>query len=831
MAYDAMGNYTGEDYETEEERRRRLAAEQANAVVQSTTVKTFGDGTKEETTKRTVAGPVAPDQSAAETARLQQQNAAPGRPVQDYLQYVRQNESGGNYNIGYHYQPNAQGQRTSTAYGAYGITAPAYQDIQAADPYFQGRNITALTPEDQDRAAQVYRQVQERQLAAKGQEPTEANLRGAQYAGAGGMSQFNRTGQAPAAVNPAILQQRMEGAAAPASGAARPLPPNIVRDADGTLRMTAMPGQEPAAAPTEAASPYALTAPSGQGLQVPGVSAAPQPAANPYITAYQQAQDDIMGLLPIAKDMNAPQWVRERASQRAVELNRQELEERRAKEQVGQMSPNEIGRALQSKSGEGSWLKAILFGILGMENSQKEEAAKLGIGKWETSTITGPEGESINVEVKRAPNGRILEGNKMDGTPLTASELSTMTVAGKGFKPEVSGTAYVKKDAEGNVIMRGVRTTVTRGDRTITKIESGGKTYDINAGWEPESISTAGAKAVQGKQISLAYDPLIKAATTSAEKLTEAGIKYGLNLYSPGVGSDGKPIIVDRNTDKIIKPDAQGMVTLPSALPAGGTAALESGQKLATERGQGVIKAMDEEIRPQAQAGDTVSSVRKQQFAIFDRPGVDANKIFGLATGAGQSPGDQKWTILRDIFSGAVASNADGSPMNGQQLSQRLQGLNLTGAEISALAEYNIANQKINAATLKQTAGPGSVSNAEQQANRESNVDPTKIPALGAYNAMAQSQFDGDRARYKADWAAGKDFKTALEMDKEWRKENQRLSDLYAATAKERIKYINANGNTTAAVKEGYKRFPVPEYDPATESWKKTKSLGAIFGG
>ena len=829
MAYDAMGNYIGYDnaedtgYETEEQRRRRLAAEQANAVVHSTVVKTYGDGTQEETTKRTISGPISPDQSAAETARLQQQNAMPGRPVQDYLQYVRQNESGGNYNIGYHYPPNAQGQRTSTAYGAYGITAPAYQDIQAADPYFQGRDISTLTPEDQDRAAQVYRQVQERQLIAKGQEPTEANLRGAQYAGAGGLSQFNRTGQAPGFVNPAILQQRMEGAVAPASGAA--VQPGRQLSMAEQAHQQEMAPTAPAA-PTPP-SPYELTAPTGQGLQVPGVPTTPQPAVEPYIQAYQSKQDDILGLLPIAQDPNAPEFIRRRASDRAAELNINQREEQKAKEKIAQMNSNEIGRALQSKDKEGSWIKAILFGILGMENSQKEEAYKLGIGKWETTTITGPDGESINVEVKRAPNGRVLEGTKMDGSPLTYTELSTMQAGGKGFKPEVSGTAYVKKDAEGNVIMRGVRTTITRGDRTITKIESGGKTYDINAGWEPESISTAGAKAVQGKQISLAWDPLIKAATTSAEKLTEAGIKYGLDLYSPGVGPDGKPLIVDRNTDRIIKPNAQGMVTVPSTLPAGGTAALESAQKLGTERGQGVIKAMDEEIRPQAQAGDTVSSVRKQQFAIFDRPGVDANKIFGIATGAGQAPGDQKWTILRDIFAGTVASNSDGSPMNGQQLSQRLYGLNLTPAELSALAEYNIANQKINAATLKQTAGPGSVSNAEQQANRQSNVDPTTIPALGAYNAMAQSQFDGDRARYKADWAASKDFKSALEMDKAWRKENQQLADMYAERSKERIKYINANGNSTAAVKEGYKLFPVPEYDPATETWKKKKPLGS----
>ena len=141
--------------------------------------------------------------------------------------------------------------------------------------------------------------------------------------------------------------------------------------------------------------------------------------------------------------------------------------------------------------------------------------------------------------------------------------------------------------------------------------------------------------------------------------------------------------------------------------------------------------------------------------------------------------------------------------------------------------EYNTANQKINAATLKQTAGPGSVSDAEQRANREANVDPTKVPALGAFNAMAQSQFDGDRARYKADWALTSPATNALQLDKEWRKENQRLSDMYRTTATERAQFIAANGGTTAAVQQGYKRFPVPEYDAETGTWKKTRPLNS----
>jgi len=247
--------------------------------------------------------------------------------------------------------------------------------------------------------------------------------------------------------------------------------------------------------------------------------------------------------------------------------------------------------------------------------------------------------------------------------------------------------------------------------------------------------------------------------------------------------------------------------------------AAEERIQVAGKRSESFNKILDEEVRPNGQAGDTVSSVRKQQFAMFDRPGVDVNKIFGLYNAAAEGTGDQKLSILRDIFGGVFKPDAE--------VSQRLAQLNLTPQEKSVLMEYNTANQKINAATLKQTAGPGSVSEAEQKANREANVDPTKVPALGAFNAMAQSQFDGDRARYKADWALTSPATNALQLDKEWRKENQRLSEMYRGIATERAKFIAANGGTTTAVQQGYKRFPVPEYDAETGTWKKTRPLSS----
>jgi hypothetical protein len=61
-----------------------------------------------------------------------------------------------------------------------------------------------------------------------------------------------------------------------------------------------------------------------------------------------------------------------------------------------------------------------------------------------------------------------------------------------------------------------------------------------------------------------------------------------------------------------------------------GVAGAKENIQVQGQRAQSFNKILDEEVRPQAQAGDTVSSVRKQQFQIFERPGVDTNKLFGL---------------------------------------------------------------------------------------------------------------------------------------------------------------------------------------------------------
>ena len=140
--------------------------------------------------------------------------------------YTAQQESGGQ-NVGKN--PN------SSAQGIFQITAPAFQDIQKADPYFQGRDQSTLTPEEQVRANQTYRSVLGGQLTQQGLEANDANLRAAHFAGAKGLADYLRDKTiSPAAAKANggaarvahIIEQRLAGA--PANEAGSQLPPSGV---------------------------------------------------------------------------------------------------------------------------------------------------------------------------------------------------------------------------------------------------------------------------------------------------------------------------------------------------------------------------------------------------------------------------------------------------------------------------------------------------------------------------------------------------------------------------------------------------------------------------
>lgn len=262
---------------------------------------------------------------------------------------------------------------------------------------------------------------------------------------------------------------------------------------------------------------------------------------------------------------------------------------------------------------------------------------------------------------------------------------------------------------------------------------------------------------------------------------------------------------------------------------ASGKAGIERGQK----RGESFDKIIDTEYREDARKGDLVSSGRKDQFTILERRdpatglGV-GEQIAGLFNAAQQNPTDQKLTIVRDIMLGKAGLPQD-------EISKRVALLNVSPEVKSALLEYNALNARIAAQTLRETAGPGSVSDAEQQANRAANVDIGTTPLLGAYQMMARSQFGADMQRYKADYAAGQTgrYTNATAFDRDFRKIQSDLTNTYRDISTRRNEFITRNGNTPEAIREGYKRFPVPQYDPSMNDgqggWRYLKPLGDIL--
>lgn len=592
-------------------------------------------------------------------------------------------------------------------------------------------------------------------------------------------------------------------------------------------------------------------------------------------------QDDVMNLgndtQQLAQYMsnpNNPKEGRDFAGRMIARQYQQQTKEQEAERTVNQAAKAgdllPLLKRIEKEKGEGSYVKAYLYSRLGLNELAKEEQQKLGAGTT-FQVAYDQSGNKALMEV--TAQGMPVRGYNEKMQELTPEEFGRFAVGAQpkaGYlMPQVHGTPVSKVDERGQLIggMR-IYDPVTRqayvqvGTQRLPDV---GWTTTTNV---PQVIYTGAAAKEQGTAAGKGFTPQ-----------PTPGYPGGYTPFAPGQTQPTEVAPNMAELDKNLRNEQTNLQALQTEIakvprtntarindlnnqiqqtttriqqiqgaigglggkgvPSGGVstgqpiykqeqqariqqAEQEERIKVAGQRSQSFNKILDEEVRPQAQAGDTVSSVRKQQFAIFDRPGIDVNKLFGLYNASNENPNDQKLSIVRDIFGGIYKPEIE--------VSNRLAQLNLTPAEKSALQEYNIANQRINAATLKQTAGPGSVSDAEQKLNRESNVDPTKIPALGAYNAMAQSQFSGDLARYKGDWADKSNATNALQLDKLWRKESQKYTQIYTDIAKKRIEFITKNGSTTNAVREGYKRYPVPEYDPNTEKWNKLKPLGEILG-
>lgn len=871
--------YTGQEVETEEERQRReqeqaRRQELADTAVQTQEIKTYGDGTVERITKQEIAPemqPVAPGElgfgaklgnavSQAGTNFVNNVKAAPenfARNLQqgvtnlqnapanfaanvqrtvspDQAAYTRQQESGGRANIGYHFPANAQGQRQSTAFGPYGITAPAYKDIVRQDPSLN-KPITEWTQEDHDKGYNTLVGRNQARLTQLGVEPTNGALQLSHLLGPDGAARFMRTGEVSAQAAAAnggmerlkqIAQGRLQGAPSASSGAAQQTQPQGFQGQTNEFGGMEEPRQ---AQPVSPESMYSLATGQGQpGIRVPGMTAqAPQvDQTKAAITAYQTNQDNPMELMKLHQDTNQPEWVRSRAGLRVADLITQERNLKQAEQTLPTLNQNDLAKIATKKSdgnGVGDWLQYLLFKHVGLNDLANQKGEQLGIGhKWEGAM----DAEGNNGLIKYSANGRPLEGVKNNGQAMSPEELAAFTTSSsvKG----VHQSADVYKDPSGKV--KGSFVLETRpGSRPIYKEVGTGRPATaaesavLNKTGVQGTLDQQAAAQQQKLNIRLQYEPAIAAASKGAATLAEFNAMNGTNYAIAGRDSQGMPLVVDQTSGQLLMkpqaapagaPVAQG--SAPAATAAMSPADVQRQGKVSEAQSAAFVKFENEEILPMAQAGQTISRVRKEQIkgpdGILNNP-----EIASLLQG---SSGGEVGNILRDLITGQFKDQAD--------LSARVASLNLNDRQKAVLYRQIGLNNQIAPLTLRANAGPGAVSDAEQKANRDANVDITRQPLYSGLSLLTKDQFLKDQQQARADFKAkNPQFTTTAEFNAAWNAEKSKVDkqyeNIYAARAAYIAKHnpMDKNGKSTnpGAVVDAYKYFPVPEWNSETRSW------------
>lgn len=584
--------YTGQEVETEEERQRReqeelRRKELADTAVQTQEIKTYGDGTVERIIKQEIAPEMQPAKPIAPVAPVGTQPLTQPQPramtvSPEQAAYTRQQESGGRANIGYHFPANAQGQRQSTAFGPYGITAPAYKDIVRQDPSLN-KPITEWTQEDHDRGYNTLVGRNQARLTQLGVEPTNGALQLSHLLGPDGAARFMKTGEVSAAAAAAnggmerlkqIAQGRFAGAPSASSGAAQQTQPMGFQGQTNEFGGMEEPRQ---AQPVSPESMYSLATGQGQpGIRSPGIPAG-QPTQAPttqYQNQFQSIQDNVKSLNDFIENADTPEYLKRRAVDRRYELVNNSYQESKAKEAMANLGPNDMAKVLTKKSegnSVGDWLQYLLFKHVGLTDLANQKGEQLGIGqKWTTSTITDENGKENTVELLTSANGRILQGNIAGtGEALTPVQLQQAVRGGAlGKGTSLSAEVYIDPNT-GRRYRSGYDSS---GKTALIDIQGGPSFKGDPKGLVLQSIGAAAARAEAVNAVELRYTgpkAYTRAGADFAGKFNaENGTNIGYATETPGAP------LIDKNTGKEVVPDKNGNIT---ATKVGGGTVTQAG--------------------------------------------------------------------------------------------------------------------------------------------------------------------------------------------------------------------------------------------------------------
>jgi hypothetical protein len=398
-----------------------------------------------------------PQQVQTAVTQQPQQTQAPQPQLNfdrnSYNASIAQQESGNRPNIGYH-------DRTkSTAFGSFGITAPAYADARRVDPSLP-EDITQATQEQQTRAHNIITDNNARFLQSKGVEATPGALSAAHLLGAGGLHKFftQKDEQGRPYLSPQaqaanggydnlarIVNGRLNGMAVPSSGAAgRPtaMPGEGVAVATGQGvqgTQTVMGPLSPEAVQQQAQNEiqnfqqYAQTQlPNSYDEFGTPVYSAEAAKLQSHVDRFNTASGDADAMMALGADKTVPDWMRRRARESVADLVNQERNQNQAQTAMVNLGPNDMAKVLTrpgSKEGNtvGDWLQYLLFKHVGLNDLANAKGEELGIGhKWATAYIQDAKGNDVPVEVQTSASGKLLKGVMAGTTTALTPEQMTM---------------------------------------------------------------------------------------------------------------------------------------------------------------------------------------------------------------------------------------------------------------------------------------------------------------------------------------------------------------------------------------------------------------------
>jgi len=892
--------------ETEEERQRRLAAEAAARTPVKQTITTdpvtgeqnmtisgnVRDLGPENTLTPTVYG-------AGEAATRGFQAVQPAE-VDTGAVYNRmiQAESGGR-------QYDRNGQILTSPKGALGMAQ--VMPATALNPGYGVRPATMeeiSTPEGNRAFGQRYFQGLLNYFGGDVQKATAA------YNGGPGRVSRNVSangGQLNVAQLPAETQQylRAVGPIAPAQAAA-PIQTETI--------MSSAPAANAGVRPGAVLGQGGTATQEGTAGEIPAQQAMAE-ANNRFVAA--QAQPEAM--VSLAQDSAAQPWLRALARDQVVENLTQAREKEKATREVeaARQDPNALARMLQAKSSEqGSYAKAMLFSILGMEKSAADEAAKLGIGsKW--STMTDVNGKTALIKVRS--DGVPLEGyDSSTGRQLNSNDLVAVLGAGQR-KLDIVGGTYVN-DTTGEV-GRAISDKTT--GITYIQTDTGRKGM---TGFRPQgnagTLEMQRQAQIQKQNIDLAGDYAktqmrIQGAAPEAYNkfIGEFNAKWGTNFTIKDFA--GGPPQIDLTTNRVVSsapaavapaasatpaaastvsgavaPEATGVSgAAPAAVAAGPVVPVVSGGGATTVSTAGktpaqILKAEEDAKRAADEARAAREAENKKRLAIEEAQGKQPVEvgtaeqkdfvtykttvqdkaesgrdvarvtrsqvkdlmqdpvIIGIMNGSGTQYA-AAGKLIREMAAGAYSDDD-----NGKRLADDIRGLSLTQPQKDALSRYAQANTSINRATLKANSGAGSISNAEQTANKAANMTNIgDLTPFAALTGLSRRSYMGDLTQEKAAMLAASKYVTRDQFDQAWQKiEDQRVKQ-YDGIYRARLDLIKpfaekatANPNDAQAQQRyrdaaihAFRVYPTPEYTagvgwtfPTKES--KQAAMAAIAG-